>query len=244
MVNDLSKINQKLKEILGHGRGYFGRVFIGQQRPSEYEYIGCESTDDFLLMLKNMSEEQIKNLVKIMNYFEIHAYPLKKLLDSKQDAYSYRFYCEKAWSHFMTVIMFGMLEIAARTPQNVDKNGNLKYKGKNIKKFLEKYLPQETKESITNRYYVESIFNYKKPTDFNEIVDHLWFNIRCGFIHDASIESKGIQWEILEGIGTKEEPITSKSDVPMQEWLRVTWQAILDFYGYKGTLSRGSVNNS
>jgi len=236
MLPDLLKINQKLKEILGPEKGYFGRVFTWGQRPSEYKYIGYELTDDFSLTLQNMSQEQIKNLIMIMNYFEIHANPLKTLLDVEQKEQLYKLYSEIAWSHFMTVVMFGMLEVVVRIQQGVklDKSGYLCDKGNEIKKFLEKYLPQETKKGITKRYRIEDIFNHKKPTNFSEVIDHLWDKIRCGFVHDAGLESKGLEWHTLNGIGTKEEPITIKSDVPMQELLQITWQAILNSYGYKG----------
>ena len=237
MANDLSKINQKLKEILGPEKGYFGRVFTWGQRPSEYEYIGYELTDDFLPILQNISQEQIKNLTTIINYFEIHANPLKKLLEIKQqEEYLYKFYSEIAWSHFITVVMFGMLEVAVRIQPNVklNKNGHLSDKSNEIKNFFDNYLPQDVKDDIVNRYRVDDLFGHKKPTDFGEVIDHLWEKIRCGFVHDAGLESKGLEWHTLDGIGTKEEPITIKSDVPVQEWLQKTWQAILNSYGYKG----------
>ncbi len=79
--------------------------------------------------------------------------------------------------------------------------------------------------------------NYKKEIkNFSDVIDHLWYQIRSGFIHDAGIESKGLEWGTLSGIGTKDDPITTKHDVPMEEWLQIIWQAILNSYGYKGLL--------
>lgn len=246
MPIDLEGINKKLIEILSHDRGYFGRVFTWGQTPSKYEYIGYELTDDFLPILQKMSQEQIKNLMTIINYFEIHANPLKKILEIRQEEQPYKLYSEIAWSHFMTIVMFGMLEVAVRIQPNIkfDKKGFLIDKGNGIKNFLEKYLPQDVKKNIVDRYYVDNLFSYKKPVNFNEVVDHLWNKIRCSFIHDAGIESKGLEWAILEGIGTKEEPITIKSDVPMQEWLQRAWEAILNSYGYKGQLEPSKIKSS
>jgi len=230
MSNDVVKINQVLIEILGPKRGYFGRVFTWGQRPTEFEYIGYELTEDFFPILQKMSEDQQKNLMMIMSYFEIHAYPLKNLLDTKQEGCPYS---EIAWSHFMIVIMFGMLEIAVK-----GKRGYLSKKKQRIKQFLEANLPKKVKESISRRYSVEEIFKYgKKIQNFSDVIDHLWDQIRSGFIHDAGIEFKGLEWyKFGEEIGTKDDPTTIKSDVPMQELLQITWQAILSSYGYKGTL--------
>jgi len=163
MANNLSKISQKLKEILGPEKGYFGRAFTWGQRPSEYEFIGYELTDDFLPTLQNMSREQKKNLTTIIKYFEIHANPLKKLLEiGQEEEQLYRFYSEIAWSHFMTIVMFGMLEVAVRIQPNVklDKKGYLSDKRNEIKKFLDKYLPQGVKSDIVKRYNVDDLFGH------------------------------------------------------------------------------------
>ena len=132
MPNDLVKIHQQLIELIGPERGYFGRVPTYGQRPTEYEFIGYELSEDFLSTLRNMSEIQRKNLVDIMNYFEIHAHPLRKLLDIKQEEGLYKFYSELAWSHFMTVVMFGMLEMAVKRERGVRVNR----KGQRIKDFF------------------------------------------------------------------------------------------------------------
>lgn len=235
-MEDLSKINQKLKEILSPEKGYFGRIFTWGQRPSKYEYVGYELTEDFIPTLQNMSQGQIKNLVTIINYFEIHANPLKKLLEVKHGEELSMFYSDIAWSHFMTVVLFGILEVAVSNQSNIklNKKGHLINKGSEIKKFLERYLPQNVRDDITSRYRVDDLFGNKKPQNFSEVIDHLWEKIRCNFIHDAGLESKGLEWHTLEGIGTKEDPMVLKSDVPMQEWLQKAWQAILNSYGYKG----------
>lgn len=233
MQNNLVEINKKLIEIISQEKGCFGRIDTWGQRPTEYEYVGYELTEDFLPTLEKISDEQRKNLVVIVCYFEMHAGPLKSLLETKQKDQLDRFYSEIAWSHFMTVVMFGMLEIAVKGKRGI----SLDKKGKKIKKFLQDNLSHEIKESIAERYKVNKIFDYKKEIkSFSDAVDHVWFQIRSGFIHDAGIESRGLEWNTLDGIGTKENPLTIKSDVPMQEWLQITWQAILNSYGYKGLL--------
>jgi hypothetical protein len=233
MLNDLIKTNRKLVELLSPERGYFGRVPTYGQRPKKYEFIGYELSEDFLPTLQNMSESQRKNLIDIMNYFEIHAHPLRKLLDIKQEEQLYKFYSKLAWSHFMTVVMFGMLEMATKGERGVQ----LSRKHQRMKDFLEENLPEEIKESIVERYSVEEISDYEEEIEsFSDVVDHLWHQIRSGFIHDAGVESKGLEWHELTGVGTKDDPITIKSDVPMQEWLQITWQAILNSYGYTGSL--------
>jgi hypothetical protein len=45
-----------------------------------------------------------------------------------------------------------------------------------------------------------------------------------------------MEWTTLRGIGSQEDPIVLGSDVPMQELLQITWQAILNSYGYTGQL--------
>jgi len=233
MSNDLEKINRKLVEILSQEKGYFGRVFTWGQGPAEYEYIGYEFTEDFFSTLQKMSGDQRENLIRIINYFEIYALPLKNLLVTSEKEQLYRFNYETAWSHFMTVIMFGMLEIAVKGKRGYFLNK----KREKIKNFLEINLPREIKVSIAERYSIEEIFEYKKKIqNFSDVVDHLWDQIRSGFIHDVGIESRGLEWHWPEGIGTKDSPITFKSDVPMQELLQITWQAILNSYGYKGVL--------
>jgi len=233
MIKSIEQINLKLIEILAPEQGYFGRVFTWGQKPTKYEYIGYKLSEDFLPTLKKMSENQRKNLRIIMVYFEIHAKPLKKLLDVEKEEDDYKYESEVAWSQFMTIIMFGVLEIAVK-----EKRGNrLNNKLVKIKIFLETYLAKEVKDSIAERYKVEDIFKYEKQIDnFSDVVDHLWYQIRSGFIHDVGIESRGLEWHRLEGFGTKENPIKLKSDVPMQELLQITWQAILNSYGYKGVL--------
>lgn len=233
MIEDLKMLTRRLTEVLSQEKGYFGRISTWGQRPTEYEYIGYELSDDFLPTLETMTKDQQTNLMKIMNYFEIHAIPLKKLLEVKEKNSLDQFYSDICWSQFMTVIMFGMLEIAIKGKDTK----RLNYKLKNIKKFLESNLSENRKNDVFKRYKIEKVFKYEKEVkNFSDIVDHLWDKIRSGFIHDGGIETKGMEWHTLEGMGTKENPIRVKSDVPMQEWLQITWEAILSSYGYNGKL--------
>lgn len=237
MTPELQKINQYLKNILGAEKAYFGRIRIWElgQKPDEYKDIGFVPTEDFMPLLKSLTEEQRKNLVRIATYFEIHARPLKNLLNADDPE---KLYTEIAWSHFATVIMFGMLEavVKIQTWAKFNKYENLDPKGSQIRKFLEDNLPQETKNGVIRRYSTEDIFNHKKATSFGEVVDHMWEHVRSGFVHNMGVEHKGLDYGTLIGMGTKDDPIRSKTDVPMQEWLQMTWQAILNSHGYTGKL--------
>lgn len=238
-MDDMERINNKLLEIFRKENGYFGRVKTWGQRPTEYENIGLVPSKDFMEMLSKLPEEKQKELGKIINYFEIHARPLKNLLNAEESEQLYKFFSEIAWSHFATIIMFGMLEVTtkAQSSAKLDKYGNLQNKGEEIKKFLENYLPQSIKDGIAKRYDVDGIFGHKKPTNFEEAIEHLWEAVRCGFVHEAGFEHKGLEYSGFGGgIGTKEDPITIKQDAPMQELLQMAWQAILNFYGYDGIL--------
>ncbi len=232
MSNSVQEINQKLKDVIGPNNNYFGRLQIPLKSPAEFKQLGIIPTEDFEQMLFNITEEQQKNLVMIMNYFEIHTRPLKNMLDFDEKEQLYKLYSEIAWSHFATVVMFGMLELATKGKRGLWLNN----KGGKIKKFLENNLSDDTKKDIVSRYSTEDIFKRKKITNFSDVIDHLWENIRGEFIHDAGVESKGLDYETLVGIGTKDDPICIKTDVPMQEWLKITWQAILNSYDYKGIL--------
>jgi len=232
MSENVQKINQHLKDVLGPEKGYFGRVSTWGQTPNEYEQIGFVPTEDFEPMLSSITGEQRKNLVMIMTYFEIHAHPLKNLLNAEKSEQLYKLYSKIAWSHFATVVMFGMLEVAVKGQKGL----RLDNKGEKIKKFLEDNLPQKTKDDVVRRYSTEQIFNHKKHENFGEVIDHLWKNVRNGFVHDVGLESKGLEYGTLIGMGTKDDPIRTKTDVPMPEWLQLTWQAILNSYGYTGKL--------
>lgn len=234
MPDDLLKINQKLIEILSQDKGYFGRVYTWGQRPTEYEYVGYELDTDFSPILKTMSDDQRSNLTRIINYFEIHVNPLKKMLDGDTNKTLYGLYSEWAWSHFMTVVMFGMLEFAVKlTPcAKYNSKGHLQ-KYISIKSFLETYLSEDVRNDIAKRYKTETS---NKLNSFTEVIEHLWQEIRSGFIHEAGIHSKGLEWGTLTGIGTEENPITIETDVPVQELMQITWQAILRSYGYLGSL--------
>jgi hypothetical protein len=133
--------------------------------------------------------------------------------------------------------MFGMLEFVTKEQDDAkfDRYENLSPKGEQIKRFMERNLSDKLKEGIVSRYSIEEIFKSKKKIEtFSDVIDHLWFNIRSGFIHDLGLEFKGLDYDTLVGMGTEDDPIRSKRDVPMQEWLQITWQAILSSYGYKG----------
>lgn len=240
MSESVQKINQHLKDILGPEKGYFGRVSTWGQSPNEYEQIGFVPTEDFEPMLSGMTDEQRKNLGTIMIYFEIHAGSLKNLLNASEPEQLDKLYSEIAWSHFATVVMFGMLEVAVKGKRGLELRG----KGAKIKKFLKDNLPQETKDSVVRRYSTEQIFNHKKHGTFCEVVDHLWIDVRCGFVHDVGLESKGLEYGMLVGMGTEDDPIRNKTDVPMPEWLQLTWQAILNSYGYKGKLEHPKLNGT
>ncbi len=236
---NLQKINQILIDILGPEKGYFGRVYTWGQRQTKYEYIGYELSINFFPTLCNMDKNQRKNLIKIINYFEIHALPLKTLLEAGEKEKLCSFYYETSWSHFMTVIMFGMLEIVIKGEKN-----RLKDKGKNIKQFLENNLSNEIKQKIAERYLKDRYFKKEiKYNTFSDVIDHMWFQIRSGFIHDGGVESKGLEWHTFCGMGTKDDPLTIKSDVPMQELLQLTWQAILNSFGYKGLIKLSEYKN-
>ncbi len=240
MSEQIQKIEQHLKEILGPDKGYFGRIINWAQEPNQYIQIGFIPTQDFKPMLLEMTEEQQKNLVALITYFEIHMRPLKNLLNANDSTALYKLYSEIAWSHFATVVMFGMLEVAVKGKKGLW----LDDKGKKIKNFMGENLSNETKDSVVRRYSTENIFNHSKHRTFNEIMDHLWGNVRGGFIHDVGLESKGLEYTNFSGgIGSREDPIKVKSDVPMQEWLQLTWQAILNSYGYAGKLEHPRVNN-
>lgn len=234
--SDLIKINEKLSEILSEEKGYFGRVDTRGQRPTKYEYIGYELDTNFLPTLEKMSDDQIKNLVEIINYFDIHAGSLKRILVGDKKESLHDFYSEWAWSHFMTVVMFGMLEVAVRKTSCIvwkNKKKGFIDKYKSIESFLETYLPQDLRNDLTKRYKTE---DDKTFSSFSEVILHLWEEIRSGFIHEAGIHYTGLEWSTLKGIGTKEDPITIARNVPMQEFMQITWLAILRSYGYEGSL--------
>ena len=233
-MNEIVKLNQKLVEVLSQESGYFGRVDTWGQRSTKYEYIGYELTEDFLPILEKLTDEQRKSLTMIVMHFEIHAQPLKYILKAEEGEHTLsKFYSEISWSQFMTVVMFGMLELVIKGKRK----SWLDSKRKKIVKFLEDNLPNEVKNDIANRYKVEDVFKYEKEIKtFSDVINHLWYEVRSGFIHDGGIESRGMEWSSLKGMGSKEDPITISQDVPMQELLQITWQAILNSFGYKGQL--------
>jgi hypothetical protein len=230
---DLEKIEQKLVEVLSQEKGYFGQIYTWGQRPTKYEYVGYELSVDFMSILPTLSEEERVCLVKIINYFEIHAAPLQKMLSERKETLQ-DIYSDWAWSHFMTVVMFGMLEVAVKLSPcaEYDSRGYLR-KYVSIRNFLETNLPQTTRDGIVKRYKTETGATLNS---FSEVIEHLWDEIRSGFVHEAGIHYKGLEWSTLSGMGSKDDPIKFETDVPMQELLQMTWQAILNSFGYKGLL--------
>jgi hypothetical protein len=230
--NDLVKMNDRLVEILSPESGYFGRIFTWGQRSTAYEHIGYILTEDFLPTLQKMSIGQEKSLAKTMNYFWVHSHALKYLLGTYVERKNDRLYCEIVWSQFMIVIMFGMLEIVAKGDET-----SLYRKEEKIKKFLEDNLSQDFKDKISERYFIEDGSKYKeREQNFGNVIDHLWSEVRSGFIHDASMQSISLEWQRFEGLGTRDNPMTIRSLVPVQEFLQMAWQSILHSYGYNGSL--------
>jgi hypothetical protein len=236
MDEDLKRIKAKLEELLSQENGYFGRIYTWGQRPTDYEYVGYVLSEPIDGVLEGMSVEERQKLVRILFHFEIHAAPLKKLLRIEPGEHNDLF-SDIAWSHFMTVIMFGMLEVAAKDTSFAVYRGSYLNKQESIVRFLEGNLPDEVKADIADRYKVEQGTSPLEEKSFSGVVRHLWHEIRSGFVHEAGIGSKGMEWHTLSGgMGSEEDPIQIGSDVPMQELLQITWQAILNSFGYKGTL--------
>ncbi len=227
------EVNDYFIKLISKKNGYFGRITTFGLEDKAFVYIGYELSSDLLPLLQNITDEQRMNLITIMTYFEIHAGPLKKLLVDDSNGLM-NFYSTIAWSHFATLLMFGMLELAVKGKQG----RFLELKGQKIRRFLEENLSDEIKEGVVRRYKIDELFKYNKQIkNFSNVVDHMWYEIRSNFVHDCGLQSKGLEWTTFgKGIGTKEDPITIESDVPMQEWLQITWQAILNSYGYKGIL--------
>ncbi len=240
MQKNRQQTHQKLIEILGQENGYFGRVFNWGEEIRPYSNIGFEFTEDFDSTLCIMTDKEHDSLKRIMTYFELHMRPLKNMLSSSDYEHRInRFSTEIAWSHFSTVIMFGMLEIAVKggPRAGLDGYGNLKDKGRCLRDFLDQNLPEETKRDITSRYSNRGTSLNERSQSFITILDHLWREIRSGFIHEGSIHSIGLEnIEFSHSAGTREDPIKITSNVPMYEWLQMTWQAILNSYGYTGKL--------
>jgi hypothetical protein len=230
MERDFNKINNSLVELLSWSNGYFGRIDTWGQRSEKYEYIGYKLTKDLIPTLEKMSEEQLGSLTKIMLYFEIHALPLKKILIPDSKNTYLQIYYDIAWSHFMTIVMFGMLEVAAKTSDcKINDQRGYFMKEKSIICFLEKYLDDDSKRLIIERFTTE------EPKTFSEIIDHFWRNVRSGFVHEANLDFVGLEWVTFTGgIGSKEDPIRMGRDVPIQDLFQIAWQSILCSYGYNG----------
>jgi hypothetical protein len=240
MIDEVT-IAKKLKELLSRESGLFGHQRTWGMKKEPYEFIGYELSEEFVPTLELMTDIQRKNLFSIMSYFEIHAKPLKEILlavQSKGKNFEIIFH-ETAWSHFMIIVMFGILEVAVKISPLAHRyeNGYLKKK-KSIQDFLLAYIPITKQEDVVRRYYIEATLSSKKSvSSFSELIDHLWFEVRGEFVHDAGLQSKGLDWTAFGGgNGTKDDPIMVHTDVPVAELLQITWQAILKSYGYKGLL--------
>jgi hypothetical protein len=238
---DETTITKSLEKLLSKEGGLFGHVKTWGMQKEPYEFIGYELSEDFAPTLRVMTDVQRKNLFSIMTYFEIHSKPLKEILlvvQSKNNNIETIFH-ETAWSHFMTIVMFGMLEVAVKISPLAIKNekGYLK-KQESIRVFLLTHIALEKQKDIAKRYFIEPSLSLKKSvSSFSEVIDHLWSEIRSGFVHEAGLQSKGLDWTAFSGgVGTKEDPITVHTDVPMAELLKITWEVVLVSYGYKGHL--------
>lgn len=240
MIDEIT-ITKNLIKLLSKESGLFGHVKTWGMKKEPYEFLGYELSESFTPTLELMNDIQRKNLFSIMSYFEIHAKPLKEILlavQSKNNNFETLFY-ETAWSHFMTVVMFGILEVAVNiSPQKILKTSGYLDKKKSIKQFLSTYLSNEKQEDIAKRYYIEPYLSSRKPVkSFSEVVDHLWDEIRSDFVHEAGLQSKGLDWATFGGgVGTQDDPITVHTDVPMAELLKIAWESVLGSYGYKGFL--------
>lgn len=230
----IEKVNQSLLRVLSKENGYFGRVFTWGHGANDYEYIGYELTKDFYPVLEDMSSKEIDSLVKIINYFQIHAAPLKEMLPLERSSELPDIFAPTAWSHFMIIIMFGMLEVVAKQSEHkILKDNGYMHKFKSVKAFLRDNLPTDVKKEIVK--------DYKTPDgsqldSFDDILWHLWQDLRSGFVHEAEIKSLGLEWTEIEGMGTENEPLEFNKNIPMQEWMRYTWLAILRNYGYEGRI--------
>jgi hypothetical protein len=235
MPENLNTINKKLIEILSREKGYLGRYETFELKPNKYEFIGYELSESFVPILNNLEKKDVKKFTRMLTYFELHASPLKRVFNEQDSNSLDNFYSKVAWSHFITLIMFGLLEFAVKdTPWAINKKNSVYLdKIKSIKNFLDGNLSEEVKSGITRRYRTLDYIRFKT---FDEVITHMWGEIRSGFVHDIGIEYKDSQWESFSGSGTKEDPFVYTQDVPMQEFLQITWQAILNSFGYTGTI--------
>lgn len=230
-------LNNKLKEVFAKSNGYFGRVYTWGQTETKYVSIGCAPDVDTLGFIQQLNEQEKKNLTRLLTYFEMHGKALKYMLGAETDNQLDNWFIETSWSHFATVIMFGLLEAAIKT---VEKKGalddKLYDKGNEIKNFLEKYISQEQKISIVEHYKSANVIP-TKLSNFSEVIDDMWNEHRSGFIHSVGVHAVPLEPHSVSGIGTKESPLSFPRQVAMYEWLILAWQAILNAYGYKGKLN-------
>lgn len=237
-----NSIHHTLLRVIDPKSGLFGRGKAYGKNSQAYTNVGFELSTDFEPTLGVMSDAKIDALYKILVYFEAHMHPLQNLLraSDSEDA-RHQHLAKTAWSHFSTVIMFGILEIAVKTNGETPPKPNveLREKGKKISDFLRNNLPPNIKDGVKARYSDEGPLPNGRFKSFEDIIDHLWKVIRGGFVHDDALRSIGVEYiEFSNAVGTLKDPIEITSNVPMQEWLQLTWQAILNSYGYKGILKQ------
>lgn len=231
------RIKERFRNIFTPSSHFFGRTRAFWKAENKFEWVGCVPESGFYDFLGSLSDEEQMQLAKILTYFEIHMGPLRLLLENSEDEIPEGL----AWSHFATIIMFGMLEVAVKIiEKNAKFDSRLYDTGKELYSFLDKYLENETKESIKRRYKKDQYASNPAPSEsFQEVVQHLWAEIRCGFAHSVGIHSVGLEFGGLRLAGEKDgvPVITNWSNVPMSEWLVVTWKAILTSYGFNGRLA-------
>jgi hypothetical protein len=235
------KINDKLNEIFAVSNGYFGTVDTWGLQAAKYVNIGCVPSLETLDCVKALNVKQLNDLMRMIVYFEMHMKPLKSMIDVQSENTLDKWHKQTAWSHFATVIMFGLIEVAVKTIElNKDIDEYLNEKGKNIYSFLNKYISEEQQADIVQRYKSKNtIFNRPNVTNFKGVVADLWDEFRSGFVHSAGVHSVPLEpTSITNGGQTKEgyQIMALHTEVPMYEWLIIAWQAILNSYGYKGKL--------
>lgn len=231
------KIQKKIEELFDSSQGLFGRVDSWGQTQAKFVRIGCVFDTDLILFLNKLSELQQRSLTRMLTYFEGHMKPLKRMLDTHSESLLDRWFTETAWSHFSVVIMFGLLEAAVKTIElKSDFDTKLYDKGNEIKKFLVKHISLEQQTEVVKNYKSKDPAP-AKFNNFSEVIDDMWNEYRSGFIHSVRVHAVPLESYSISGIGTKKDPLSFPRQVAMYEWLILTWQAILNAYGYKGKLS-------
>lgn len=222
-MEDNLKLKERFIDIFSPSSHLFGRVRTHGRSENKFEWNGCAVDKYTFDFVDRLSPAERKDLAKILTYFEIHMRPLRLLLEEDE------ILNEIAWSHFATLIMFGMLEVAVKVRQEgISSDSKLENKGRKIRDFLELHLPDSTKQALTQRYKTNIIRDKSvRKGNFKEVTQHLWEEVRSEFTHSAGIHWLGFEFGGLEQSNEKGGTvITFWQDVPIQEWLILTWQAI------------------